>query len=1689
MGRFTWHDPMKSRTIHVCESYLQYHRPSIRPANQRYPQPNFVFPITPPSTAGLGAIAGSKAEQDNTSELQSSQWTPTPLTAPSPPFATRKTSLLHPGNLTGRPKHRRAMSDSTVQDVSIAHESEAGGFKVVISKPQDDSKAKTTEDLDAYGTSLLQISIPSWKLGTPRFTLQGTPLIRGSSYAPTEDLRSSNVSFLQRSQRGTGDVNSLHPEGLSTRRPSPITAPHIRFPSPQLHSPLSPRIPGPARATYMSTHLVIEPSMFDALTFKPGCDDKYAVRYSSTTGAVTAATPPRLVAEITSPSFLDYELISDFFLTFRGFLETVDLVRMLIARLKWAISRDDEVGMIVRVRTFVAIRHWILNYFVDDFVVDHHLRVTFCNLLNDFVEETSQNSKERKVQIKILAELKKCWRRICAQYWDGPEFDSNLGPEVPIAPGGIAGHRNPALDPSIWETDNNESPQLYDFDFTQNESCAETSFFIDVDRAGHIDSILHGEGRPQTAQQRPSTVESFRRHAVSPTSIGSMDVISCSFPTKSLRTPADPKKQPLAAHPVDPSSLYNTPDPVASTPRALTGKRVRAQQPAHKRNNSLTDSMREHSTAAEKVMYKNAEFLLTLPYAGSLVRGNLLPPAQAFVEVMPPSSAAPSRDTVLFQPRPVDTQAYRSGSAMSGQGMKKLLGNVRRAISHRGQGPTHGNTINIAPIGPRGVTTNRLPGTAIVPQERPMRPNGFRPAVRIDILGAEIAEDFKKAVRDDAAAQASDAESPTRIAGDPVEYSAAHLDSSFELEAANDHRPVSDAAITQGSKSIVIVDGTAPPDVPVMFGALPIASPSNASVEAFADSFLPGGAADLTPPTTPPSQAGGDVPRRSSYILSQHVIEPSLDADPLPPFIPDLSTLGAGRLSEVTNTGTRPSMDRPSMLSYQQSPKRPPPVSLRYRGHRRQQSSRSYRSNQSLAHRRWASINSAFPRSTVRSFDATTVSGGSRASEIMPPPLRVLRRRPGGDLRGAENIADLDAFPLHRSRSDGSLTTYSESLRSSYLRSPVRDSSGYVGVVSSDYSHNRAEAFSLGAMAEKPPKQQLSLFSTHSSKPVMRPSFEAEAQKLAQIPDDVNDDGGIESALAKLEGKFEHRKLSMEARGAPAPEIVEISPESFDESPIEHHTPENVRHRHEHLGNDGLLPQSPSCTIRESIATLEVPHSMDVMSFLSDGSRESYNSIPLLERGLTDDGRSKTDTQRWADQSVLEDADDLTPAAAIAQPSSFVLPTYQIVTKTDSLEKIRPGETAPRHVRSPTEESFLDIESDNGSDLSSELSMEILQPDDLGISGIVDVRKPGTKNARVSANSDSDVLQALESNPPSPRMTLAQALKMSPETAREPALQENQIWSQKPLPPTPDATPTNGLYHQQLFSPVDPTGTKEALRKASQTEDQIRPRFSVHLPFILAFDSDVLAQQFTLIEKDALNEVDWKELIDMRWKNAHSDSRSWVDFLRNSDARGVEVVVARFNIMVKWAISEIVLTQDDAERARCIIKYLHIAAHCRRYRNFATMSQIAIALTSNEVARLTRTWRMIQPHDLRTMEELETLVSPTKNFYNLRVEMESGASETDTGCIPFVGIYTHDLLFNAQRPSEIASSPSTAPLVNFERCRIAASIVKTLLRLLEASTYYQFQPIEGITERCLWMSALSDDEIRRHSETIEPQLA
>jgi hypothetical protein len=1530
-------------------------------------------------------------------------------------------------------------------------DSDVGAFKVVIERP---GGPRPPEPI--VGVPTLEVPIPSYKLGTPRFSMRGTAFLRGSSYTTNDDVRSSMFSHKDSSQSGP---NSRRPTRILSRRHSDAShQPHFSLVAPGTSSPFNLLTP---TSRVIRQRTPIAPEMFDTLTFKPSCDHPSVVRYS-VSGSIRAATPARIVAEITSPTFVDYDLLSDFFLTFRSFLDTTDLLYMLIARLKWALARDDEVGTVVRVRTFVAVRHWILNYFVDDYVVDYELRTLFCELLNNFVNDPLFT--HTKVPLKILGELKKCWRRVCALYWDGPDFDTELGSEIPIAPGGVAGSRDPALDPSFWEVSPSGPPQIrgiIDQDFVQTESTSADGykFFADVSRAGHLDSVM----RPQAVTTIPHIYpDDHQEPPLSPTSVVSEDFVSCSFPSRH-RAGAT---QPVGAHPVPASSIYDPAPPVAQTPKASTGKRVRPTH-VHKRSGSFSDSFRDHRALeqpVQKVLYKSTELFLAMPYAGSLVRGNLFLPGQAFVEAVAPST--PSRDPNAF----LSPCNLKGPSAMSGPGMKKLLGSVRRALSTRtglgpipNSSPTQGSFPHIPPLGVRGATINRLPGTAVVPQAR-TRSAGLRAPMRIDLLGAMIAEDFKRAVQEEAEAEASRdhgsgiSVSHTNESKVDIQYPSMAPDATLEAPRSSRQDLVSD--VTNGSKSIVIVDDTL--GVPAMTGALPTTTSMDDCIEPF---ITPSGGP--TPPITPPEVPLG-IPRRSSHLLGQHVRRRSMSLDDTS-FVPGWTSSHSRE-----RTLSRTQMGHISTLGR----------------------SRSFRSKQSVSLRQYASFHSGFTRhKSERSFDATTFSESeARMSHDIPQeplPLRVLRRRPGGDLRAVTNVGDLNSQPLRRVMSTGSMTMYSDSVRSSYLLGGG-ESSAYVNVTDNDFepSAPTGQTYSLGALAEAQPKPRISLFSTHSSHPVMRPSFEKEAQMLAQIPDDIDDDGGVESALLKLEGRYEQRRSDTsnsqfsgigdrgDSFGA---RPLDVSTLALDDDEEE----EEEKRRHRHVVDSSTQQVStyrpePKVGIQELKPTVYQPRRLDSYpADMSPRSVESYNSTPLLERGLSDYGTNKRSTRNWSENSILRGPSMEKVGGNGPTPDSSHVNSFDFIDDSDSLRRIPVGQTMPHH--ESMDHSFLNSESDDRSDLSSELSLEVisrteLTEQDSPTTATFPPMRPGTIIKELAL--PSHPLR----HPPSPPITLSQALQLPPQSPRMLYRSENHLkQGQSSLPPTPEFTPTGQGYNEDDEFDRGATPTTDPLRSHQIPEPSRKT--CLHLAFTLAFDSQILAQQFTLIEKDALMEIDWKDLIERRWKNGVLDSRSWVNFLRSSESRGVEVVIARFNLMVKWAVSECVLTQNLEERVRTVIKYIHVAAHCRRFRNFATMMQLTMALVSKDLSSLNKTWALIPREDMQTLKALEELITPTNNWHNLRAEMEGAGA--DQGCIPLVHIYTHDLLVNFERPSQIASTPTTEPLVNFEKCRTDATIVKNLLRLLEASQLYRFLPIEGITDRCLWMRALSDEEIARYGKAIQ----
>lgn len=1409
----------------------------------------------------------------------------------------------------------RTLSFSSTEDYGKSgFEAQEGTLRIVINRPAE-KKSKTANN----GVQpTLEVPIPHYRIGTPRFSTQGTPILRSSAYSRISESASNNIKASV-----SPKPKLLFPARHSSYARDPDTRPISDMPGHagqrlvEAQARQSTNLASSPTAPNPGTRAPAEAAIFDDLIQMQ--DDPSVVRYSRRTGDIIAATPARIVAQISSASFMDYELVSDFFLTFRAYLSTNEVLDLLLARLRWAINRLEDDGRIIRIRTFAALRHWILNYFMDDFVVNRKLRVEYCNQINEMYRKVEQRSGGGTSDLKILQDLKRCWNGRCSLYWDSDEFVIDSHQKADIVPGGALTKLHVPAE-QLPQTGQEQRQDLRP---------ATQSWF---------------EVPPQDRSQHSHRRQDSAAPAEGPVSIGSeksLQPISCSIPTKGLRrSPRLPigTKEP---HPVPSVSRrqLSSSDPGPSEPRN------RASTQSHKRSGSFTDSLRDRNSKNSS----NQDFIFLLPHVGSLIRGNIISPGSPYID-LPTTAPTPQVQGGLDLSQSTPGASANEGLGIQitpNGGVKTLIGSIRRVLSTRqpvnGPGPT-----NVVDPRTRSIQQGRKSALPLnvarsndalraKPVAAPSRPH-----LRIDLLCAEISHSYQTAqdhmrhsetATHHGPAEAADVEKSPAL---PDPYAA---QTTYEVEPTR--RLASQATAQSGS--IMIVDDTGL-DIPSMSGALPV------PVGAQSDTFTSGGLDSTANAVMSMSQSTYlDVPsppsvsQRSSGVFARRRSS-SLDA-------------GMKRGGEGwTGAGQRSSARRSA-------------TGLTRKHHSA--------ATAATAIRRSAS----YPNDIVRhdpdkapgeiSTDLSAQDHG--AKDGAHAPAHTLRRRPGGDLRKVQNIHDLDTGSRHQS--NASASSDSDSTGGSLVIMANRPKDGNVDV------------------RPRSGKGSVSLIHTHSSQH-LRPSFEAAVSGFSTIPDD--DDGGLEATLLKLEGRYEKRSPTMNSASPPsqqegwAPQNGSLNDKEYgiksDKAVKQHGHQPPPETTTSNLTNPGHTLMTTEAVDVENCASTSNRRSSiyGLPTGSIDGSDDSYNSIPLFERGTTDESVARHQIPRSK------------PAISMSRPlflnnrleevqtlSESSHPSIEIVEETASMRDIPQGSTMPTTERSPTAHSFLLDADENLSDLSSELSVDVINHSD------VVARNPSPLLAAPgTALSGLEIPTHPLAHPPSPSFTLHRLA--TPQNV-------NLMMFQKP-PLTPDPSPTQ--IQQPFPKMIDqPTLAKKA--EDSRKSPPITSTNPGHLPWILAYDSELVAEQMTLVEKAALSEIDWSDLVSMQWDNSVTTILNWVDFLSAADHKGIDLVITRFNIMVKWTLSEIVLTHNIHERAQTIMKYIHVAAHSRRLHNYATMLQITIALTSSDCSRLKKTWELVHPPERSLLKNMEALIQPLRNFHDLRVEMET--ADLTEGCIPFVG--------------------------------------------------------------------------------------
>lgn len=1560
----------------------------LTPSAFQAPGLHSINPISPP-TVTTPVTAPALISHELQTSLQTVSDSSSQARSTSP-----KRSIRASNRRVALPNHARSQSFSTVEEHrhSLSTAVQSRTLRIVINRPdtaRPETAKESIEELNEELSPTLEVPIPHYRIGTFRFSNHGTPVLRNSSFTRTS-VTGSDVTPTAATARLDQYFQGPPPSSLKA---------FARLDAADLGANDDPATLNPPglsseSATNSEPTTSVQPAAFDQLT--QIYDDPSVVRYCQNVREITAATPARIIAQISSDSFMDYELVSDFFLTFRSYMSTYTVLDLLLARLRWAIGRLEDDGRIIRVRTFAALRHWILNYFMDDFFVDLRLRERFCAEVNKLYSDVKASPENGYSDLKLLRDLKRCWNGRCSLCWDPEGFELDGDQEEDILPGGPIDIQSTPR-PRTAVRPIHPPAEIPRPDILRGPS--HSWFEVEKTATG-----FHDRQQSTDSEQIPPSLGSD----------GSLQANSCFPPKAFLRPSPEANVNAKGPHPV---SVQHRRKNAPANLQVNTHSGI-GTKPGHKRGASSIDSNRESTPRKTE-----ADPEVIVGEDGNIIRGLLYSPSAPFVQIVSTNSTQSLDRNEVGGMRQGPRRAHGTQSATQPTG-RNIFGSLRKVLGNK-QGQvdvtllTASHSAQDVPIRvQKPAMPLNLSKSHDELRNQPQLTLARKGEVRIDLLCAAVCQNYE-----------SKFPSKHRITYGAFFASNPPMAPADNNEAGLNTPRLNNRATAQ-SGSILIVDDTRP-DLPSMSGALRPNTDDMIGVTPASetDALFNDGVGII--PMARSDSMDAVATQRSSDVLGIVMNVPSAD--------------GSNDTLENLAAGASLDGDQVALTSGPGEERVKTSTTV---------SSRTVREdNTSLDLPR--PNNQDATSEKVSSSEATHDAGGNADGESDShgqdkAPAHTLRRRPGGDLRRVENVQDLDHSTHHDSLD--TVSAASDSPHESLLI--MRTDTGRT--VKRD---------------PEPPRKAISMINTHSSQH-LRPSFEAAVAEFSAIPDD--DDGGLEATLMKLEGRYEKKSPPMEQHPLDTTGKRRSLPDLKASSHIDLRDP--IRQTRQSLdiqvreitndlishtsldglqqaGNPTILGIKPSSSRRSSIYGLPTESIA--------GSEESDGSLPLLKR----------DT---AHESTTGPAN--TVQAPIVAPGYFAQDPPQLFhlpkapppsgNKNAHIHSISRPDTADDSAR-----SFLLDEDENLSDLSSEISVDIINYSDIVDNSMAPMlAAPGT------------AISGLEI--PAHPLTYASVVNLN-------ALEQSARTSD----PMPNEINPSRL---QAKMPVSaPPRSRE--KPVSQALSRL-PAGPAHLPFVLACDSQVLAQQLTLVEKSALSEVEWSDLVEMRWDSKAAEVLDWVDCLTQTKVRGIDLVITRFNLVVKWAMSEIILTQDIHERARVITKYIHVAAHARRLHNYATMLQLTIALTSTDCTRLTKTWALVSAPDMSLLKHMEALVQPVRNFHDLRLEMES--ADLSDGCIPFIGqsvipwqkcllltlftgLYVHDLTYNAQKPSRIPSGPGRESLINFERYRTCAIIVKGLLRLIDAGSRYSFDPIEGVIERCLWLAALPDDRIRSTSKSLE----
>lgn len=172
--------------------------------------------------------------------------------------------------------------------------------------------------------------------------------------------------------------------------------------------------------------------------------------------------------------------------------------------------------------------------------------------------------------------------------------------------------------------------------------------------------------------------------------------------------------------------------------------------------------------------------------------------------------------------------------------------------------------------------------------------------------------------------------------------------------------------------------------------------------------------------------------------------------------------------------------------------------------------------------------------------------------------------------------------------------------------------------------------------------------------------------------------------------------------------------------------------------------------------------------------------------------------------------------------------------------------------------------------------------------------------------------------------------------------------------------------------------------------------------------------------------------------------------------RHIDAFIHNSNHLTNWVSYMILKYAETKKRALAIKYFVNVAEFCRQCNNFSSMMAVISALFSATIHRLKKTWAVVPPKTMETLDNMNKLMNSSRNFNEYRDILRMVSPPV----IPFFGVYLSDLTFVEDgNPDCLRDNPI---YINFAKRMKSAEIIREIMSY--QIQHYIYQDVSTIQQ-------------------------